>query len=203
MKGKLLKTITVIMVIITMTMANFILLGANMISYAAESISSKEETSHKNVSFTASLMTDSEESTELRAKMNATDLKLHLKVSVKQEGYFNGKITINNSNFKLKTDILSEGINQIEGNTISLAQINAGETRDIVVGIEVNKDDNFNLSMLDAESNLLLEGIYRDSTEKDISVTGERTVKLQLVSPYDEENKGIFLEKSVMTNSVV
>lgn len=203
MKGKLLKTITVIMVIITMTMANFILLGANMISYAAESISSKEETSHKNVSFTASLMKDSEESTELRAKMNATDLKLHLKVSVKQEGYFNGKITINNSNFKLKTDILSEGINQIEGNTISLAQINAGETRDIVVGIEVNKDDNFNLSMLDAESNLLLEGIYRDSTEKDISVTGERTVKLQLVSPYDEENKGIFLENTIITNSVV
>ena len=106
------------------------------------------------------------------------------------------KFTLNNSNFKLKTDILSEGINQIEGNTISLAQINAGETRDIVVGIEVNKDDNFNLSMLDAESNLLLEGIYRDSTEKNISVTGERTVKLQLVSPYDEENKGIFLENT-------
>ena len=203
MKGRILKAITVIMLIITMTMANFILLGNGIVSYAADIIGSEQNTSHKNVAFSASLQTDAEENVNLKAKMNVTDLKLHMQISVKQEGYFNGEIVLNNSNFKLKTDILSDGINKIEGNKISLSQINAGETRDIIVGIEVNKDDNFDLGMLDKESTLLLQGIYRDRTEKNINVTGERKVTLQLVSPYDEENKGIFLENKVITNKVV
>lgn len=202
MKANLLKVITTILLIITMTMANFILLGFSVVSYAVDALGA-ENTSHKNVTFSANLKNGEDESTDLKAKMDSTELNLHMKISVKQEGYFNGKITLKNSNFKLKTDILSEGITRIENNVIYLSQINAGETRDILVGIEVTKDDKFNLGILDMESELQIEGIYRDSSEKDIQITGTRTVKLQLVSPYDEQNNGIILESNIITNSVV
>ena len=75
MKGRVLKVITVIMLIMTMTMANFILLGNGIVSYAADIIGSEQNTSHKNVAFSASLQTDAEENVDLKAKMNATDLK--------------------------------------------------------------------------------------------------------------------------------
>ena len=202
MKANLLKVITTILLIITMTMANFILLGFSVVSYAVDALG-EENTSHKNVTFSANLKNGEDESPDLKAKMDSSELNLHMKISVKQEGYFNGKITLKNSNFKLKTDILSEGITRIENNVIYLSQINAGETRDILVGIEVTKDNQFNLGILDMESELQIEGIYRDSSEKDIQITGTRAVKLQLTSPYDEQNNGIILESNVITNSVV
>ena len=204
MKAKFLKIFLAMLLIITLTSANFILIGFNSISYAVEKLSEDKNTSHKNIEFMAYFKDDSQNETmESSTTTEKTDLKLYFNVNVKQEGYFNGKITLNNSNFKLKTDILSEGITKIENNVIYLSQINAGETRDILVGIEVTKDNQFNLGILDMESELQIEGIYRDSSEKDIQITGTRTVKLQLTSPYDEQNNGIILESNVITNSVV
>lgn len=203
MRRKLLNAITAALVIITMTMANFVLFTANIVSYAAEVITAKEDTSHRNITFTANLKNGSEESPEIKAKMDSQDLLLQIRITVKQEGYFNGNITLKNSNFKLKNDILSEGINKIEDNTIYLAQINAGESREILVGIHILKSDKYNLKMLDQESTLTLTGIYRDSTEKNINITGNRVVKLQLISPYDKQNKGIMLENEIITNSVL
>ena len=51
MKGKVLKTLMVILLLITLTMANFVYVSASVISYAG----SDSETNHKNVEFTASL----------------------------------------------------------------------------------------------------------------------------------------------------
>ena len=185
MKENILQKITAVLLIVTLTMANFLLLGVNMVTYAAELATMDRNTSHKNVEFMAYFKDAQEnELTEASVPMNAENLKLQLEVVVKQEGYFNGKITLDNANFKLKSEILSEGISKVEGNTIELTQINAGETRKIEVGIELIKDEKFDLSLLDMESKISIEGTYKDSTEKDIKVTGTRTVQLLLVEPY-------------------
>ena len=126
-----------------------------------------------------------------------------MKVTVKQEGYLNGTIEIDTANFEIKKDILSEGITKIEGNTITLSQINAGETRDLVVGIEAKREEAFDLSLLSMESKISLNGTYRDSSEKDIEIKGTRTVKLELVSPYTEENIGNILKQEMITNKVI
>ena len=110
---------------------------------------------------------------------------------------------LDTANFKLKSEILSEGITKIEGNTILLSQINAGETRDLLVGIEPIKEEAFDLSLLNMESKINLRGIYRDSSEKDIEIEGTRTIKLELVSPYTEENVGNILKQEMITNKVI
>ena len=202
MKRDLLKIVTVIAIIFTMTMANFIFLCATTVSYAADAIAKEIQTNHNNVNFEAKLKQGDSESNVLDAKMNSEDLQMHFKISVKQEGYLNGEITLANSNFKFKPEILSDGITEIQDNKISLSQINAGETRDIVVGIEVSKPDQFSLDILGKESTVTLTGIYRDSTEKDISIEGVRTVTLNLTSPYDESYKGIVLNHQMVTNKV-
>ena len=185
-------------------MANVLLLGMNVISYAAEAISGEDYTNQKNVAFSAHLVDgDGNGADRLEVKMNAENLKLHLKIEVKKEGYFNGTVKLlDGSNFKLKTDILSEGITKIEGNTIYLSQINAGEAKEFDIGIEPIKDDLYDLSMRDMESKLSIDGIYMDSSEKENKLIGERAVTLVLKSPYDESFKGITLSEELITNKV-
>lgn len=80
-------------------------------------------------------------------------------------------------------------------------QINAGETIEIEVGIQLlTTDAVFEISLLNKESTLTLSGTYKNSTEKEINVKGTRTVKLEMLSPYDENNTGIELNQTVLTN---
>ena len=181
MKGKIIKVVTVMLLILTLTMINFIYVGAGFVSLAAEDVS----TNHRNVDFTATLNGDN---------------ILTLTVTVKNEGYFNGEITLENSNFNLKNSN-SEYVNKMEGNKITLNQINAGTTASFDVEIEPVKDDNLDAGLLVAVSSLNLTGVYRDSTERDINIDATREVELQ----YSENNNEESVENTaeVITNKVI
>lgn len=53
MKQRILKTITAMLLILTLTMANVIMLCVDVVSYAAETINIESATNHKNVEFMA------------------------------------------------------------------------------------------------------------------------------------------------------
>ena len=180
MKGKILKTLTVLMLIAVLTLINFIYVGTGFISLAAESSS----TNHKNIEFTAELKDEN---------------ILTLAVTVKNEGYFNGEITLENSNFKLK-NTESEYVNKIEGNKITLNQINAGTTASFDVEIEPVKDDILDTGLLSAVSDLNLTGIYRDSTEKDINIKATREARYEYLENNNEENVENGLD--IITNKI-
>lgn len=185
MKKDLLKPIVAILLIITLTMANFILLGVNAVSYAANTLSQGTKTNNENVTFDAYLENE----------------KLYMQVSVKNDGYFNGTIALENGNFKLKNEVLSDKINKIEGNTITLKQINSGATAEIEVGIEAIKDDSISPSLLNMSSTIAINGTYKNSSEKDITIQAKRQVQLILNSPY-AENEGIELTSENLTNKI-
>ena len=85
MKQKIFKIVTAIILLITLTMVNFIYVGAGLISYAA----SESQTNHQNIGFKAELKDEN---------------TLALEISVLKEGYFNGSISLNNSNFNITID---------------------------------------------------------------------------------------------------
>ena len=204
MKERILKTLTAITLIMTLTMANVLLLCANAVTYAMDALNEDKSTSYKNVEFMAYFKNDNgDKVSSLEKTMNADNLKLYMQISVKQEGYFNGNIVLNDSNFKLNNEILSDGVSKIENNTIYLNQIKAGETKEIETKVEIIKDDKFDLSLLDKNSKITLNGTYRGSTQKDITVTAEKTVNLKLVSPYNKENVGDNLSQEVITNKIL
>ena len=205
MKTRILKAILAVLLIIVLTMANFLLLAVNVVTYAVDNFTLDNKTDNKNVEFMAYFKNGSGNNVqEYAIKINEPDIKIVMSVAVKQEGYFNGEIILENSNFKFKTEATpNERIKSISSNKIELNQINAGETIEIEVGIELlTTDTSFEVSLLNKESLLKLSGIYRDSEQKDISVKGERTVKLQLLSPYDESvlNEQVKLQQTVLTN---
>lgn len=204
MKQRILQVITSLLLITTLTMANFLLLCVDVISYAAEEISADKSTNHKNVEFMAYLKGENgDKITKMDAYTNSNDLKLYFQISVKQEGYFNGNIVLNDANFQLKTDTLSDGISKIENNVIYLNQINAGESKEIEVGIELLKDEQFDLGLINMESKISIEGVYRDSTQKDISIKAERNITLNFFSPYTVAEGSIILSQEVITNKIL
>ena len=203
MKQKFLQVITAMLLIVTLTMANFVLLCVDVVSYAAEIINMESSTNHRNVEYMAYFKDAAGNKVDsLDAKTNSEDLKLYFQVSVKKEGYFNGNITLNNANFKLKSDVLSDGVNKIENNTVYLNQINAGESKEIEVGIELLKNDQFDLNYLNIESSISINGIYRDSTQKDISIKADRDVTLNFVNPYSSAEEAVVLSQNIITNKI-
>ena len=202
MKQKVMKAITATILIITLTMANVIMLCANAVTYALETANSEKSTNHKNVEFMAYFKdANGNKITEEEAEMNREDLKIYFQIAVKQEGYYNGSIEIKDANFKFKKEKTNEIIKEIEENKISLKQINAGETREIEVGIELKKEEEYDLGLIEKESVIGLEGIYRDSTEKDIKIQGERKVKIEIKSPYKSEEQRK-ISQEVITNKM-
>ena len=203
MNQKILKVITVLMLVVTLTMANFVLLCADVVTYAADAINSDKSTNNKNVEFETYLKNDKgEKVSSLDAKINAEDLKLYFQITVKQEGLFNGDIVLNDANFKFKTDFTDNSISKIEENKIYLNQINAGETKEIEVGIQLLTDSQFDLGLISKENKIAIEGTYKDSTQKDIAISATKTVKINMVSPYANAEECINLEQKVITNKV-
>ena len=130
MKNKILKISMIILLIMTLTLTNFIFVGSSLISYAASTI----ETNNRNVEFDAYFVNGNNQAISSIDMSNQEDIYLYMQINVKQEGYFNGKVTIEDSNFSLK-DTDSNYINKIEGNIITFNQINANTIADAKVKI--------------------------------------------------------------------
>lgn len=204
MKRKILQVATAITIIITLTMTNFMLLSVNMIAYAVDTINGETSTNHKNVEFMAYFKDQNNNRiTSKEAFTNEQDLKVYMQIAVKNEGYFNGKITLNDANFKFNDEKLSTNVDKIEDNTIYLNQIKAGDVEEIEVSIQLLKEDDFDLSLIKKESKININGIYRDSTEKNIDIAATRNLQLKMVSPYNDQNTGSKLNQNIITNKVL
>ncbi len=198
MKNKIFKTSIVLSLLLTMTMANFIFVGKGLISYAADNVA----TNHKNVEFEAYFKNQEGKQTEtLEKQLNEEEETfLYLRVGVKKEGYFNGEIAIENSNFTLK-EAESSYVNKIENNVITLNQINAGTTEEIKVKIEFQKNPEYKMDLLNMESSIQVKGNYRDSSQKDKEIKATRKVTLKLISGVKAED--ITNNMQIITNKVL
>ena len=198
MENKVVKAALVIILIIAITVADFIWVGMNLVTYALENINNS--TSNSNVKFAAYFKNEQgAEVSQTNYEINNSKMKLYMEITVENEGYFDGEITLGNSNFKLKQEILSDGISKIEGNAITLNRVRAGNTVEIEVGIEPIVDEVYAVDMLNKESALKLTGNYKDSTEKNISIKSEKNVTLSLLAPTSLETT---LEGKVITNRI-
>ena len=197
MNRKVFKISVILVMILTMTMTNFIFVGSNLISYAADEVT----TNHQNVEFKAYFKNkEGKEVTTLEKVIKEEETFLYLRVNVKKEGYFNGEISLENSNFTLKESD-SNYVNKIENNTIYLNQINVGTSEEIKIKIEPMIEENFTVGLLSMTSKINIKGIYRERTEKDIKIQSSRDLTLKLVENNTSDN--VLNEMKVITNKIV
>ncbi len=176
MKNKILKTILVISLIIVLAMMNFIVLGINIRTYAAEIGATNEE----NVKFDAYFKTSNNTKvTTLDTIYNNEELYMYLQVEVEKEGYLNSTVTIDGDKFIFE-DSDSQYVKSLSDESITLHQLNAGSSIEIKVKIKPIKDEYYDINLLTSETEVSINGTYRDSQEKDINVTSTKNVKLNI-----------------------
>ena len=130
------KTVAILIAFVII-MTQYVITGIIETTYAIDLLATKSE----NVQFRAFFKNGEEELTEIERSIDAKDLKLRIDIAVKNEGYFNGNISLENAGFNLKQATANDYIDRVENNIIYLRQINAEETVNIEVGIEYLEDN--------------------------------------------------------------
>lgn len=198
---KLLNKLIAIVAILAMTLSDFVLVGANLVSYAEDVAT----TTSKNVEFTSYFVEANEAKvSKIEKNTDATDLKMYVEVSVKNEGYLDGgEISLENSNFKIKNKILSDSVSKIEENKVYLNRISAGKTVIIELEIEKSLPDTMPESLLKAETNVVLQGNYFDSksiqTQKPQTISGKSKIEIDWKSG---ENVKAETDLKLLTNKI-
>ena len=113
-------------------MSQYVVTGLIETTYAIDLLATQSD----NVQFRAYFKNGEEELTEIEREITAKDIKLKIDVAVKNEGYFNGQISLENAGFRLTQATENNYIREVKDNIIYLNQINAEETASIEVGIE-------------------------------------------------------------------
>ena len=197
MKNKVLKISVVLLLIMTLTMTNFIFLGSSLISYAANPTS----TNHKNIEFDAYFKdSNGKKTTTLERTADMQEVSMYLAINVNTEGFFVGQVALQNSNFNI-VGSESEFVSKISENTIYLNQLDVGTTAEIEVKVKPVDNEVMNIDMLDCQSEVTLTGVYRDNTEKDIDIEATRTVGMRLLEA--NSNANVKNQIEVITNKIM
>ena len=199
-RKSLFSKICAMLIIIALTMSDFLFIGQTAISYAIDTI----KTNSSNVDFSAYFLDINGEKVErLEENIDKGEEYLYVDISVKNEGYFNGKISLSNSNFNIKNVVLSENVAEISGNDVRLNQINAGSNVTIKLAIEPINATTIQSSILNAVTTVNLNGQYVNSknVEKDkyVDVSGTAEVQINWKS---SENTALELDSSLLTNAI-
>ncbi len=190
MKKKLGKIILVSILIATLSMFDFIVLGQN-IAIAMEE-QRNISTNIKNVEFDSYL--NNEEATI------SSERFLNLEINVKEKGILSeGKIKIENANFTLQKDKVQntyiKNIN-LETNEIELNTIVYGNHVKLEIPIQFNKKENLEADYFQKETTISLEGKYKNETEQKIDT--KRNLKVNWT-----ENTDIILNQEIKKYRVI
>lgn len=170
------------LLVVTLTFANFIMLGVYASNtYATEDNLEKQETitNNENVVFNAYFKDEKENITHTtKEDISKQDLKLYLQVEVKRGYLKNATIQVlgengTNSNLSLKdSSNTSESIETInaKANTINLKQINAGMQIVLEIPVVACKEDIYDLSNLSKVNDIVLKADYIGDNAKETKI---------------------------------
>ena len=198
-KTRKLNAIIAIEIILSMTLYYFVLIGFTAISYAIDIV----ETNNHNIDFSAYFIDANGEKTSVSEKSINEREYLYVDVTVKNEGYFNGIINLNNNNFNIVQEIQSDNIEAISGNEVKLKQINSGSTQTIKLLIQASREDSINRMQFNANTEIVLSGDYINSknidSENKFQING--TTNVQMIWSSSEDISSELVAK-VLTNSI-
>lgn len=227
MNQKILSKILATMLVVTLTFANFILLGVYATnSYATDDSLENQTitTNNENVEFDAYFKTEGTNNKVHTTKYNFEDetQKLYLAVQVKKGYLKDSKIQItgeNNtqSNLELVTNNqVLETVEKIDtlNKEITLKQVNSGTQIVLEIPIKAVKQENYDLSNFSKINDIKLTGTYVGNDGKTISISKtiktrnewtnemQTTLEQQITKfiPYEvEENIGTILQTTIKT----
>ena len=174
--SKVLKNVIALFLIIILIGANLLILGANYAVYAAdinELEKQDSKTNIKNVEFNSYFYGESHNRT---FDMSKDDAKIFIRVKVNNAGFVeNGIVEFQSTNFKLKDDVKSEYIKNLDAtnNKVTLNKIENGTEAVIELPIEILKDETVSKDFFKKETITKFTGTYVDIEGNDKNVEKE------------------------------
>jgi len=195
--GRTTTKILATLLVITLTFANFALLGSFMIeSIAIDSVLGEQNsnTNSQNVKFNAYLDLADTSLREVSKDINSEELMLYVAVSVEGEGKLEkGVIDFSNSNFVLKDNK--------ETYTRNINTITAGNKIVVQLPIVSRRDSNFNLNLLNMISKIKLTGEYIDKNGNITNIDATKEVKIEWNTENITEEQ-VNVSREVITNKI-
>ena len=224
LKNKILEKLLAIILIFTLTFANFAFVSKAYASSLAETLfGSKSETGHENIRFEAYFGTEENEESSVISDVNNQELSIGMKLNVLENGYLkDAKIAIveseegNGLNFELgEKEELDLYVQGIEENVISLQQINSSENDvNFVMPIQYKNETYVAEEKLSKDFLVVFSGIYVDNDGEEIEVSKEEKLNLSWkdtrevrvetsVEKYIDFGGGIILQTLVKVDNAV
>ena len=193
---RIIQKILAMAIVLIMTIADLCLVSANLVSYAIDIA----KVNNSNIEFKAYFPNENG-ALETTATTNKEDLSVAIELGIKKDGYLsNAKIELgDNSNFKFKTDLKNDYIKSIDEKSITLKQINEGDSIKLEVGIKFAYLKESDLDYLNKVSKISLSGIYVNSKNSNTEIKGEAQLKINWVSSEDIKSG---LNSEILTNSI-
>ena len=195
--GKITVKLLATLLVLTLTFANFSLLG----SYVGQAIAAEinlanqdDKTNSENVKFAVYLDEVNSGVKEKTADINSQEMKLYVSVSVQDSGYLqNAAIELVDTNFKFRDNP--------ELTKVKLGSIQA--EKGIVKGIPVvaKNDESYNLALLDMQSQIKLTGEYVDGAGNVTDIDTTKAVKIAWTAN-ELTNEDVVLSQEVITNKI-
>lgn len=180
MREKLLKTILISILILILTITDFVVLGQSVVIALTNEIEMQGfATNISNVEFNAYFKNEDEKVYSKQSLVTQGD-SLFLGIMVKEAGVLeNAKIKIENSNFRLQEtqNQYIKSVN-VDANEIELNQIITGDLAEINIPIKFEKIGEINKDYLSQESKVILTGNYKNDKDVSKKVLGERNVTI-------------------------
>ena len=196
--GKIKVKLLATMLVLTLTFANFALVG----SYIGETLATEinlsnqdNKTNISNVKFDLSFDAENKNQNEISKDINANDLVLYATVTVENAGVLkDAKIELTDANFELK-----EGLNE---QSLNLGTIQAGTYKTLELPIQIkNSEDKIKLDLLDnMTSKITLTGKYNND-DQGTDLNAEKYVKVNWTAN-DLTDEDIVLTQKIITNKV-
>ena len=190
--------------IVTMFLVMMLLINSSAMLIISEAVDEIQIlTNNKNVQFVAYFRDDSgNKVSKISKELNNDDMKLYLELSVEKEGYLeNANITLENSNFVFDTQNQIDGISKINEDSLNVDYIGAGENKKIEIKVKAKRDENYNLDLLEQETQIELKANYVNSQSNNTEIKTTRKVQWEQTSPYNDENSGVEINQKVITNT--
>ena len=196
------KKFIIIMLIITLTISNFLIVGENLVTYAADAIldNQTQSTINKNVKFDTYFKKDNGNTHYLVCDVNSEDANMTLDLSVESGFLKDAKIELKDVNYDINNIVdPSEKVQEASMEQISLRQINAGERVELGFIIGTKLADTMKLADVSKDSKVVLKAIYVDENGKEIEIEKEVTINISWTGTFENE---VSLELEKYTNFI-
>ena len=195
--GKIRVKLLATLLVLTLTFANFALVG----SYVGEAIAAEidlskqtDETNSNNVKFDIYLDEVDKTVKEKIADINSQEMKLYVSVSVQDGGYLNNPvIELADTNFKFRDNP--------KLTSVKLDSIQSGKGMSVGLPIIAKNDESYNLALLNMQSQIRLTGEYIDAEGNVTEIDTTKAVKISWTTDSITADD-IELNQSIVTNKI-